>query len=176
MMKLKLPLAAEDIKALKCGDSVLLSGVVHTARDAAHNRMVSEMRQGKKPPFDLQNACIFYTGPCPAKPGQIIGSCGPTTSKRMDSYSPYLYDRGVQCVLGKGPVGAEVKRSVVKNGCVYFVLTGGAGALLARCVKEAGLVAYEDLGTEAVRRLVIEDMPAIVAIDASGRDIFELRI
>jgi fumarate hydratase subunit beta len=176
MKKLQLPLKKEEILALKAGEQVLVSGVVYTARDAAHARMVEEMEQGKNPPFDLTDACIFYTGPCPARPGQVIGSCGPTTSKRMDSYAPYLYSRGVRCVLGKGPVGAEVRQSIQKNGCVYFTLTGGAGALLAGCVKEAELVAYPELGTEAVRRLLVEDMPAIVAVDANGGDIFNLKI
>lgn len=173
MKHYKLPLTEDDIGGLRCGDALLLSGVVYTARDAAHARMVGEIKAGQNPPFDLKDACIYYTGPCPVKPGQVMNSCGPTTSKRMDSYAPFLYDRGVQCVLGKGPVGKDVKEAIVRNGSVYFSLTGGAGALLAQCVKSSELVAYGDLGAEAIRRLVVEEMPAIVAVDARGNDIFD---
>ena len=162
----------EELQELKYGQTVLLSGVIHTARDAAHARMADTIAKDEPLPFDLQKATIFYAGPCPTKPGQVINSCGPTTSKRMDAYAPLLYVRGVQCVLGKGPVAEEVKRSIVKNGCVYFTLTGGTGALLAKCVKKARLIAYEELGAEAIQELTVEDFPATVAVDTVGNDIF----
>jgi fumarate hydratase subunit beta len=172
MKKLTLPLTKEAITSLQCGETVLLTGVVYTARDAAHAKMAEALRQDEPLPFDLRQACIFYAGPCPAMPGQVMNSCGPTTSKRMDAYAPMLYQKGVQCVLGKGPVAEEVKQAIVQNHCVYFTLTGGAGALLARSIKKSKLVAYEELGAEAVRELWVEDFPATVAVDTFGNDIF----
>ena len=168
MRKLILPLSAEQIKSLKAGDQVLLSGKIYTARDAAHKRICENGA-----PFDLKDACIYYTGPCPAINGYAIGSCGPTTSKRMDAYAPTLYESGVQCVVGKGSVSDEVKKSIIKNSRVYFCATGGLGALLASRVKSAKLIAYEDLLSEAVRELIVEDFPVTVAIDCTGRDIYE---
>ncbi len=172
MKRLSLPLSNDTIEGLKYGDLVYLSGRVYTARDAAHKRLTEAIKNNMPLNFELKDACIFYTGPCPAKPGIIMNSCGPTTSMRMDAYAPTLYDADVKCVLGKGPVGAQVKRAIVKNRCVYFALTGGAGALLSQCVLSSRLVAYEDLGAEAVFELEIKDMPAIVAVDFKGGDIY----
>lgn len=172
MKNLKLPLNQDEINVLTCGETVLLSGVVHTARDAAHFRLFETIQKGEPLPIDLKQACLFYCGPCPTKPGQVINSCGPTTSKRMDAYAPLLYEKGVQCVLGKGPVGEAVKKAIISNGCIYFTLTGGAGALLAKSVKKAKLIAYEDLGAEAIQELTVEELPATVAVDVLGNDIF----
>lgn len=172
MKSYKLPLKQEEIKTLTCGETVLLSGVIHTARDAAHQRMFETIQEDEPLPINLEQACLFYCGPCPTKPGQVINSCGPTTSKRMDAYAPLLYEMGVQCVLGKGPVGEAVKNAIVSNGRVYFTLTGGAGALLAKSVKKVKLIAYEDLGAEAILELTVEDLPATVAVDTYGNDIF----
>jgi fumarate hydratase subunit beta len=152
---------------------VLLSGVIYTARDAAHKRIVEALSEGKEPPFPLQDAVIYYVGPTPAKEGQAIGSAGPTTSYRMDAYAPTLLDLGETGMIGKGPRNAAVKEAIVRNGAVYFAAIGGAGALISKSIKEAEVIAYDDLGAEAVRRLVVEDMPVIVAIDSQGNDLYE---
>jgi len=174
MIKLHLPITDEQIKNLQAGDTVSLSGNIYTARDAAHKRLVQMIETGEPLPFDLQDAVLYYAGPCPSKPGQVLNSCGPTTSGRMDSYAPVLYERGVRAAIGKGPVAQKVKDALVKYHGVYFVATGGAGALISKCVTEAKIIAFEDLGAEAIRMLTVKELPLIVGVDASGRDIYEI--
>ena len=169
---LKTPLTDEDVERLKTGDSVLINGVIYTARDAAHKRMIELLDSGRKLPFDIRGQVIYYAGPSPAKPGAVIGSCGPTTSYRMDLYTPKLIQRGLKGMIGKGTRSREVKESMMAHKAVYFAAIGGLGALLAKKVKEAEVIAYPDLGPEAIRRLVVEDFPAIVAIDIRGEDIY----
>lgn len=171
-MRLTTPISKETARTLRAGDSVLLSGVIYTARDAAHERMTREFREGKPFPIDLREQAIYYAGPCPAKPGQVIGSCGPTTAGRMDAYTPMLLEHGLGAMIGKGQRSDEVVASMKKNSAVYLGAIGGAGALIAGCIKEAEVVAYEDLGTEAVRRLVVEDFPLVVLIDCEGNNIY----
>jgi fumarate hydratase subunit beta len=172
-IRIKAPLEASDVKRLKAGDRVLVSGVVYTARDAAHKRLVEALEAGQKLPFDLEGQIIYYVGPCPAKPGQALGSCGPTTSGRMDPYTPTLIARGLRGMIGKGSRVPAVVEAMRKHGAVYLAAIGGAGALAAKTVKKAEMVAYEDLGPEAIRRLEVEDFPAIVCIDAQGNDLYE---
>ncbi len=172
-IRLTAPFTKEKLASLRAGDNVLLSGVIYTARDAAHKRIVEALSEGKEPPFPLQDAVIYYVGPTPAKEGQAIGSAGPTTSYRMDAYAPTLLDLGETGMIGKGPRNATVKEAIVRNGAVYFAAIGGAGALISKSIKEAEVIAYDDLGAEAVRRLVVEDMPVIVAIDSRGNDLYE---
>ena len=167
------PLTLEAVKDLKAGDSVLISGVIYTARDAAHKRLCELADAGKPLPFDVENAVIYYVGPTPAKPGEVIGSAGPTTSYRMDAYSPTLIKLGQRGMLGKGKRGPEVVEAMKEHGAVYFGAIGGAGAHLAKCIKSAEIVAYEDLGAEAIRRLEVEDLPAFVIIDSEGRNLYE---
>ncbi len=167
------PLEAEVIERLTVGTPVLISGVIYTARDAAHRRIVRSLDKGDKLPFDLKGQTIYYTGPSPAPPGRIIGSAGPTTSTRMDAYTPRLIAAGIRAMIGKGSRSPAVREAIKKNKSVYFVAIGGAGALLARSIKKVEVIAYEDLGTEAVRRLTVEDFPAIVANDIYDGDIFE---
>ena len=157
---------------LKVGEKVLLSGYVYTSRDAAHKRIKSLIDSGEKLPFDLEGAVIYYAGPTPAKDGQPIGSCGPTTSGRMDKFAPEFLDLGLAAMIGKGERSKEVCDAVVRNGAVYFCAIGGAGALAARCIKSCEVIAFEDLGCESVKRLYIEDFPLIVANDCNGGDIF----
>ena len=171
MIRLTLPLTAEQIENLHAGDSVLLSGTVHTARDAAHKRLVAMIEASQPLPFDIKNAAIYYAGPCPAKPGRVFGSCGPTTSGRMDAFAPLLFNLGLQCTIGKGPVGPDVAASIKKNHAVYFCATGGAGALISKCVQSAQVVAFEELGAEAINKLEVVDFPVIVGIDAHGNSI-----
>ena len=171
-IRLTTPISKETARTLRAGDSVLLSGVIYTARDAAHERMTREFREGKPFPIDLREQAIYYAGPCPAKPGQVIGSCGPTTAGRMDAYTPMLLEHGLGAMIGKGQRSEEVVASMKKNSAVYLGAIGGAGALIAGCIKEAEVVAYEDLGTEAVRRLVVEDFPLVVLIDCEGNNIY----
>jgi fumarate hydratase subunit beta len=173
-IRIKAPLDASDVKKLKAGDRVLVSGVVYTARDAAHKRLVEALEAGQKLPFDLEGQIIYYVGPCPAKPGQALGSCGPTTSGRMDPYTPTLIARGLRGMIGKGSRVPAVVEAMRKHGAVYLAAIGGAGALAAKTVKKAEMVAYEDLGPEAIRRLEVEDFPAIVCIDAQGNDLYEV--
>ena len=172
-VKLTTPLTQEKVKTLKAGDSVLISGVIYTARDAAHKRLCELVAQGKELPMDVKDSIIYFVGPTPAKPGQAIGSAGPTTSYRMDAYSPILIEQGQTGMIGKGKRGPEVIEAMKKYGAVYFGAIGGCGALLSQCIKEAEIIAYEDLGAEAIRRLVVEDFPVVVIIDSEGNNLYE---
>ena len=172
IVPIELPLAEEAAASLRIGEMCELTGVVYTARDAAHKRMVETLDEGGELPFDVRGEVIYYTGPTPAKPGAIIGSAGPTTSGRMDSYAPRLLDIGLRGMIGKGGRSPEVIEAIRRNGAVYFAAIGGTAALLARCIKRVEMVAYEDLGTEAVRRLWVERFPAVVAVDSLGGDQF----
>ena len=162
------------IENLKAGDFVLISGVIYTARDAAHKRMVEALKEGKELPFDVKGQVIYYAGPAPAKPGKPIGSVGPTTSYRMDPYAPILIEAGLKGMIGKGTRSKEVIEAMKKFKAVYFGAVGGAAAYLARCVKSAEVIAYEDLGPEAVRKLVVEDFPAFVVNDVHGNDLYTM--
>jgi len=168
------PLSREKARQLKAGDSCLISGVIYTARDAAHKRLCELVAQGKELPLDLQDAVIYFVGPTPAREGQAIGSAGPTTSYRMDAYSPTLIAQGQTGMIGKGKRGPEVIAAMKEHGAVYFGAIGGCGALLSKCIKKAEIVAYEDLGAEAIRRLEVEDFPAIVIIDSEGNNLYEM--
>lgn len=172
-IRLTTPLSPRDVAALRAGDRVLLSGTVYTARDAAHARLVALLEKGQPLPFPLEGQVIYYVGPTPPRPGQPIGSAGPTTSGRMDPYTPALLAAGLAGMIGKGSRSAEVRAELARRGAVYFGATGGAGALLARRVKSAEVVAWEDLGPEAVRRLVVEDFPLVVIDDVHGNDLYE---
>lgn len=172
-VRLTTPLTQDVLRSLKAGDSVLISGTVYTGRDAAHKRMVEALNRGEDLPFDVKDAVIYYVGPCPAKPGQVIGSAGPTTSGRMDAYAPRLIEKGLTGMIGKGLRAPAVVDAMKKHGAVYFAAIGGAGALMARSIKAAKVIAYDDLGTEAVRELVVEDFPVIVVIDAEGNNLYE---
>ena len=167
------PLTREQARKLKAGDSCLISGVIYTARDAAHKRLCELAEQGKPLPGDMTDAVIYYVGPTPARPGEAIGSAGPTTSYRMDAYSPLMISLGETGMIGKGKRGPEVIAAMKEHGAVYFGAIGGCGALLSQCVKKAEIVAYEDLGAEAVRRLEVEDFPVIVVIDSQGNNLYE---
>lgn len=167
------PLVREEIKSLRAGDSVLLTGTLYTGRDAAHKRLCDMVKRGEPLPFDVTNQVIYYAGPCPAKPGEVIGSCGPTTSYRMDAYAPVLCDLGLIGMIGKGQRGEAVIEAIRRNGGVYFAATGGAGALIASSVESAKVIAFEDLGTEAIRELRVVNLPVIVAIDAYGGNLYE---
>lgn len=173
-MNIKTPLSFDTLKKLKAGDSVKISGVIYTARDAAHKRMCNTLSSGGELPFDVRGQIIYYVGPCPAKDGEIIGSCGPTTSGRMDKYAPKLIELGLAGMIGKGARKGGVVEAMKKHGCVYFGAIGGAGALLSQHVKQSDVIAYDDLGTEAVRRLVVKDFPTTVIIDAFGNNLYEL--
>ena len=173
MITIQTPLTKEEAQKLKAGDTVLLTGVIYTARDAAHKRMCEALERGEELPFPLQDAVIYYVGPTPAPPGRVIGSAGPTTSGRMDAYAPRLMEEGLRGMIGKGERTDAVIESMKKNGAVYFAATGGAAALLASRIKAAKVIAWEDLGTEAVRRLEVEDFPLTVVIDAEGRDLYK---
>ena len=164
---------AQELETLRAGDSVLLSGTIYTGRDAAHKRLCALVAEGKPLPFDIRGQVIYYAGPCPAKPGDAIGSCGPTTSYRMDAYAPTLCDLGLIGMIGKGQRSPAVIDAIRRNGGVYFAATGGAGALIAGSVKAARVIAFEDLGTEAIRELQVEDLPLIVAIDSEGGNLYE---
>ena len=172
--KISVPGSEQELKKLKAGDSVLLSGTVYTARDAAHKRICECLDRGERPPFDLNGSAVYYVGPTPEHDGCCIGSAGPTTSGRMDTYSPRLLDAGLKIMIGKGNRSAEVVRSMIRNGAVYLAAIGGAGALMAASIEEAELVCWEDLGCEAVRRLTVKDMPLTVAIDSEGNDLYRL--
>lgn len=167
------PLTYDKVKDLKAGDSVLLSGVIYTGRDAAHKRLVELLDKGEELPIDVKDAVIYYVGPTPAKEGRAIGSAGPTTSYRMDAYTPALLDKGLKGMIGKGLRSKEVVESMKKNGAVYFGAIGGAAALIGKCVKKAEIVTYEDLGAEAIRRLEVEDLPIVVVIDSEGNNLYE---
>lgn len=168
-----LPLTAEIAKTLHAGDSVYLTGVIYTSRDAGHKRMCEALARGEQLPFDPTDATIYYVGPTPAKPGHVIGSAGPTTSGRMDAYAPTMMSVGARGMIGKGARLPEVVEAMKKYNGVYFGAIGGAGALLAKCIKECELIAYEDLGAEALRKLYVEEMPLTVIIDCEGNNLYE---
>ena len=172
-ISVKAPLSREDARKLKAGDSCLISGVIYTARDAAHKRLCELVAQGKELPMEIRDAVIYFVGPTPAKEGQVIGSAGPTTSYRMDAYSPTLIAQGQTGMIGKGKRNDQVIAAMKEHGAVYFGAIGGCGALLAKCIKKAEIVAYEDLGAEAIRRLEVEDFPAVVIIDSRGNNLYE---
>lgn len=172
--KITAPLTEGVIKTLRTGESVLISGIIYTARDAAHERMTRNFKNGEPFPIDLKNQVIYYAGPCPAKPGEVIGSCGPTTAGRMDAYTPLLLDNGLGAMIGKGARSEAVVEAMKRNGAVYFGAIGGAGALIAESIKKAEVIAYDDLGTEAIRRLEVVDFPAVVLTDCEGNDLYEM--
>lgn len=167
------PIQDEDVKGLKAGDYVYISGTIYTARDAAHKRMYESLQNGENLPIELNNNIIYYLGPTPAREGQVIGSAGPTTSSRMDKYAPSLLDKGLKGMIGKGRRSGEVIDSMKKNTAVYFAAIGGAGALLSKCIKESEVIAYDDLGTEAIRKLKVENFPVIVVIDSEGKNLYD---
>ena len=171
--KIHTPLTREAVRDLHVGDSCLITGAIYTARDAAHKRLCELLAKGEPLPLDLENAVIYFVGPTPAKPGQAIGSAGPTTSYRMDAYSPALIAAGQTGMIGKGKRGDEVIAAMKEHGAVYFGAIGGCGALLSKCIKKAEIVAYEDLGAEAIRRLEVEDFPVVVIIDSEGNNLYE---
>lgn len=171
--KIQMPLSKEDALSLKCGDYVYLTGVIYTARDAAHKRMYDALRKGDSLPLDISGQTIYYMGPSPAREGRPIGSAGPTTASRMDKYAPELLDLGLIGMIGKGKRTQTVKDAIVRNGAVYFAAVGGAGAILSKCITSSEVIAYDDLGTEAIRRLEVKDFPVIVVIDHEGRDLYE---
>ena len=173
MKKILTPFTREDARTLKAGDACLITGVIYTARDAAHKRLCELVAQNKPLPMDMENAIIYFVGPTPAKPGQVIGSAGPTTAYRMDAYSPMLIGIGQTGMIGKGKRSPEVIEAMKKHGAVYFGATGGCGALLSKCIKKSEIVAYEDLGAEAIRRLEVEDFPVTVIIDSEGNNLYE---
>ena len=170
--KLTAPLSKADAAKLRAGDTVLLSGTIYTARDAAHKRLCALAAEGKPLPFAIEDAVVYYAGPTPARPGGVIGSVGPTTSYRMDAYAPRLLDLGLACMIGKGKRTDAVKQSVVKNGAVYLAAIGGAGALMAGSVQSCEIIAWPDLGCEAVRKLVVKDFPLTVLLDTHGGDLY----
>lgn len=172
-IRISAPLSKESLKTLKAGDSCLISGVIYTARDAAHRRLCELAAAGEPLPIDIENAVIYYAGPTPAKPGQPIGSAGPTTSYRMDAYSPALITLGQTGMIGKGRRSPEVIEAMKEHGAVYFGAIGGCGALLSECIKKAEIVCWEDLGTEALRRLEVENFPVVVIIDSDGNNLYE---
>ncbi|MEE3393654.1 MAG: Fe-S-containing hydro-lyase [Lachnospiraceae bacterium] len=168
------PLDDDRVNDLKAGDFVYITGTVYTARDAAHKRMSEALAEGKELPFDLKGNIIYYLGPSPARPGQVIGSAGPTTSGRMDKYTPALLDLGLKGMIGKGRRTDTVIEAMKRNNCVYFAAIGGAGALLSKCIKKSEVIAYDDLGTEAIRKLYVEDLPVIVVIDHEGNNLYSI--
>ena len=170
------PVVKEEIQDLRAGDYVYLTGVIYTARDAAHKRMDEALSEGKELPLDIKNQMIYYMGPSPAREGRPIGSAGPTTASRMDKYAPRLLDLGLGGMIGKGKRSQAVRDAIVRNKAVYFAAVGGAGALLSKCIKKADVIAYDDLGTEAIRRLEIKDLPAIVVIDSEGNNLYETAV
>ena len=171
--KINMPLSKEDALSLKCGDYVYLTGTIYTARDAAHKRMYEALRNGEELPFDIKGQTIYYMGPSPAREGRPIGSAGPTTAGRMDKYAPRLLDLGLRAMIGKGRRTKEVKDGILRNDAVYLAAVGGAGALLSKCIKSSEIIAYEDLGTEAIRRLEVENFPVIVVFDSEGNDLYD---
>ena len=172
MIKLTLPRDKKTVESLRAGDSVLISGTIYTARDCAHKRLTEMLERGEELPFPIGGAFIYYAGPCPAKPGYASGSCGPTTSARMDAYAPRLLDAGLGGMIGKGEMSAEVTEALVRNKCVYFAAIGGAGATYGKSIKKSELVAFPELLSEAVRRLEVVDFPAVVATDCLGNTIY----
>ena len=167
------PITGEVTKNLRSGDYVYITGTIYVARDAAHKRMIEALERGEELPIDIKDSTIYYMGPSPAREGRPIGSAGPTTASRMDKYAPQLLDLGLLGMIGKGRRSSAVKEAVVRNGAVYFAAVGGAGALLSKSIREAEIVAYEDLGTEAIRKLTVEEFPVIVCMDSEGTDLYE---
>lgn len=172
-ISVSVPMSRDTARSLKAGDSVLLSGVIYTARDAAHKRLCELAAQGKEMPLDVKDSVIYFVGPTPAKPGEVIGSAGPTTAYRMDAYSPTLIEMGLTGMIGKGKRNETVVSAMRTYGAVYFGAIGGCGALLSRCIKKAEVIAYEDLGAEAIRRLEVKNLPVIVIIDSEGNNLYE---
>lgn len=170
------PISAEDARSLKAGDYVYITGTIYTARDAAHKRMYEALQENKELPLKMENNIIYYMGPSPAREGRPIGSAGPTTASRMDKYAPSLLDLGLKGMIGKGKRSQSVKDAIVRNGSVYFAAVGGAGALLAQRITKSTVIAYDDLGTEAIRELEVKDFPVIVVIDSEGNDLYETAI
>ncbi|MGN0378744.1 MAG: Fe-S-containing hydro-lyase [Butyrivibrio sp.] len=170
------PFDKETAESLSAGDYVYLTGIIYTARDAAHKRMDESLNDGKELPFDIKGNIIYYMGPSPAREGRPIGSAGPTTATRMDKYAPRLLDLGLIGMIGKGKRRQPVKDAIVRNGAVYFAAVGGAGALLSKCIKSSEVIAYDDLGTEAIRKLEVENFPVIVVADSKGNDLYEASI
>ncbi|ACA54952.1 hydro-lyase, Fe-S type, tartrate/fumarate subfamily, beta region [Clostridium botulinum A3 str. Loch Maree] len=175
LMKIKIntPLTEDKIKSLKAGDMVLITGTIYTARDAAHKRLIDALEKGRNLPFEVKNSIIYYVGPTPAKPGMEIGAAGPTTSYRMDTYTPKLLNLGLKGMIGKGKRSREVIESIVKNKAVYFGAIGGAAALISKSIKKSEVIAYEDLDSEAIRKLEVEDLPVTVVIDSKGNNLYE---
>lgn len=174
--KITAPIDDKTARELKSGDYVYITGTIYTARDAAHKRMYDALEKGEKLPFDVKDNVIYYMGPSPAREGRPIGSAGPTTATRMDKYAPALLDLGLKGMIGKGKRRQNVKDSMIKNGAVYFAAVGGAGAILSKCIRDSEVIAYDDLGTEAIRKLYVEDFPAIVVIDSEGNDLYETSV
>ena len=172
----KVPLSDEDARSLKTGDYVYLTGTIYKARDAAHKRMQEALDAGEALPIEMQGNVIYYMGPSPAREGRPIGSAGPTTASRMDKYAPKLLDLGLKGMIGKGKRSQAVIDAIVRNGAVYFAAVGGAGAILSKCIKESEVIAYDDLGTEAIRKLTVENMPMIVVIDSEGNNLYETAV
>jgi len=172
-ISIEIPTTKEIISNLKAGDRVLLSGILYTARDAAHKRMKDALDHGDPLPFEIEGAFIYYAGPSPAKPGQVIGAAGPTTSYRMDAYAPQLLDMGLLGMIGKGDRDPQVTDAICRNGGIYFAAVGGAGALIAKSILKVETIAYQDLGTEAITKLTVKDFPVIVAIDSQGNDLYK---
>lgn len=172
-IKLQTPLTKDKVMALKAGDEVLISGIIYTSRDAGHMRLIESIDQNRPLPFDLKDQIIYYVGPAPARPGEVIGSCGPTTSYRMDPLTPPLLDRGLRGMIGKGKRSQDVIKSMKKNKAVYFAAIGGAGALIANAVEAVEIIAYEDLGSEAIHKLTVKDFPCVVVIDTKGEDMYQ---
>lgn len=170
------PLTKSKVEGLKAGDYVYISGTIYTARDAAHKRMIEGLESGEPLPFDMEDQMIYYLGPTPNREGQVIGSAGPTTSSLMDRYAPALLDRGLRGMIGKGKRNEEVIQSMKKNTAVYFAAVGGAGALLSKCIKKSEVIAYDDLGTEAIRKLEVENLPVITVIDCEGNDLYQTAV
>ena len=173
---IKAPLEKEIVKTLRAGDYVYITGTIYTARDAAHKRMDETLREGKELPVPLKDEIVYYMGPSPAREGRVIGSAGPTTASRMDKYTPKLLDIGLVGMIGKGKRSKEVIDAIIRNQSVYFAAVGGAGALLSKCIQESEVVAYDDLGTEAIRRLTVKNFPVIVVIDCEGNNLYETAI
>lgn len=173
---IKAPLEKEIVKTLRAGDYVYITGTIYTARDAAHKRMDETLREGKELPVPLKDEIVYYMGPSPAREGRVIGSAGPTTASRMDKYTPKLLDLGLGGMIGKGKRSKEVIDAIIRNQSVYFAAVGGAGALLSKCIQESEVVAYDDLGTEAIRRLTVKNFPVIVVIDCEGNNLYETAI
>lgn len=173
---IKAPLEKEIVKTLRAGDYVYITGTIYTSRDAAHKRMDETLREGKELPVPLKDEIVYYMGPSPAREGRVIGSAGPTTASRMDKYTPKLLDLGLGGMIGKGKRSKEVIDAIIRNQSVYFAAVGGAGALLSKCIQESEVVAYDDLGTEAIRRLTVKNFPVIVVIDCEGNNLYETAI